>query len=197
MRLAWLLACTATLFTHAEARYGPLVHESAQHAEQPPSSFSYREQKQLPLPLAHDAKKELLHLHRKLVQIESITGNEYEVGTWLAPYLESHNLTVEKLEVAPNRFNVFAYPGTENKMKVLVSSHIDTVRLSLLPVPSFYPCGQLLTVPLSPVGPPLHTLHPSQPRHRALGPRLRRRQSLRRRANHRRTQHLQKSCRRC
>ncbi|KAK3064554.1 hypothetical protein LTS18_006112 [Coniosporium uncinatum] len=127
MRLVWLLACTATLFTYAEARYGPLIHESAQHAEQPPSPFSYREQGQLPLPLAHDAKKELLHLHRKLVQIESITGNEYEVGTWLASYLESHNLTVEKLEVAPNRFNVFAYPGTEKKTKVLVSSHIDTV----------------------------------------------------------------------
>jgi len=124
MRLQWLSICLATFSICTDAKHGPLLYEPAR----PPSPFSYRDQEQL-LPLVHDTRRELLHLHRKLVQIESITGNELEVGTWLASYLESHNLTVEKLEIAPNRFNVFAYPGTANKTKVLVSSHIDTVRL--------------------------------------------------------------------
>ncbi|KAE9974124.1 hypothetical protein BLS_003274 [Venturia inaequalis] len=70
---------------------------------------------------------ELLSLHRKLIEIESISGNEKPVGEWLKGYLEAKNLTVELQEVEEGRYNVFAYPGTERKTKVLVSSHIDTV----------------------------------------------------------------------
>jgi acetylornithine deacetylase len=69
----------------------------------------------------------LLDLHRRLVEIESITGNEKKVGKWLASYLEKQNLTVELQEVGMDRFNVFAYPGEERKTEVLVTSHIDTV----------------------------------------------------------------------
>src|SRR5262249_27528743 len=69
----------------------------------------------------------LLDLHRRLVEIESITGNEKKVGKWLASYLEKQNLTVELQEVGIDRFNVFAYPGGERKTEVLVTSHIDTV----------------------------------------------------------------------
>jgi acetylornithine deacetylase len=54
---------------------------------------------------------ELLHLHKKLVETESITGNEKGVGDWLASYLSDAGLTVEKQEVAKNRYNIFAYPG--------------------------------------------------------------------------------------
>jgi len=71
----------------------------------------------------------LLDLHRKLVEIESITGNEKKVGKWLASYLEEQNLTVELQEAEINRFNVFAYPGKERKTDILVTSHIDTVLL--------------------------------------------------------------------
>jgi acetylornithine deacetylase len=70
----------------------------------------------------------LLSLHKSLVEIESISGNEGEVGKWLASYLQQQNLTVELQEVEPNRYNVLAYPGTERKTKILVTSHIDTVR---------------------------------------------------------------------
>ena len=70
---------------------------------------------------------ELLSLHRKLIEIESISGNEKPVGEWFKGYLEGKNLTVELQEVEEGRFNVFAYPGKERKTKVLVSSHIDTV----------------------------------------------------------------------
>ena len=69
----------------------------------------------------------LLDLHRRLVEIESITENEKKVAKWLASYLEKQNLTVELQEVGTDRFNVFAYPGEERKTEILVTSHIDTV----------------------------------------------------------------------
>ena len=85
-------------------------------------------------------KDPLLSLHRKLVEIESITGNEHEVGKYLHSYLSKHNFTVEEQEVEPSsttskkksRFNLLAYPGTKRNTRVLVSSHIDTV-------PPFWP----------------------------------------------------------
>jgi len=69
----------------------------------------------------------LLFLHRKLIETESITENEKDVGNWLVSYLQKEKLTVEKQEVSEGRFNIFAYPGKERKTKVLVTSHIDTV----------------------------------------------------------------------
>ncbi|KAF2456654.1 hypothetical protein BDY21DRAFT_321835 [Lineolata rhizophorae] len=69
----------------------------------------------------------LLWLHRKLIEIESISGDEYSIGTWLASFLRSKNFTVERQEVEPRRFNVFAYMGDEDNSKTLVTSHIDTV----------------------------------------------------------------------
>jgi acetylornithine deacetylase len=83
-------------------------------------------------PSTKSSTNELLSLHKKLIETESITGNEKDVGTWLASYLESAGLTVEKQEVARDRYNIFAYPGKERKTKILVTSHIDTV-------PPFWP----------------------------------------------------------
>ncbi|KAH8726340.1 hypothetical protein GQ44DRAFT_614337 [Phaeosphaeriaceae sp. PMI808] len=77
------------------------------------------------------SSKELLRLHRKLVGIESITHNEQHVGDWLALYLEDLDYTVEKQEIAKNRFNILAY-GKKRETTILVSSHIDTV-------PPFWP----------------------------------------------------------
>lgn len=70
--------------------------------------------------------KELLALHKKLVEIESISSNELEVGTWLALYLEDNGFTVEKQEVAKDRYNLLAY-GSKRDTTILLSSHIDTV----------------------------------------------------------------------
>lgn len=70
--------------------------------------------------------KELLALHKKLVKIESISDNELEVGTWLASYLEDNGFTVEKQEVAKDRYNLLAY-GSKRDTTILLSSHIDTV----------------------------------------------------------------------
>ncbi|KAF2876536.1 hypothetical protein BDV95DRAFT_483398 [Massariosphaeria phaeospora] len=86
-----------------------------------------------PPPTARDApflpettSGELLHLHRKLVGLESVTGDEQHIGLWLAAYLRDRNFTVELHETAPRRYNVLAY-GEKRETSILVSSHIDTV----------------------------------------------------------------------
>ncbi|KZM23238.1 Acetylornithine deacetylase [Ascochyta rabiei] len=76
--------------------------------------------------LDSSTSKELLALHKKLVKIESISDNELEVGTWLASYLEDNGFTVEKQEVAKDRYNLLAY-GSKRDTTILLSSHIDTV----------------------------------------------------------------------
>lgn len=83
----------------------------------------------------------LLSFHRDLVEIESISGNEHDVGVYLAKYLESKDFTVVKQEVPPvnkkdsdaaeaskPRYNIYAYPASLSEPpSILVSSHIDTV----------------------------------------------------------------------
>ena len=89
---------------------------------------------------AYSNHEPLLSLHQKLVEIESITGNEHGVGVYLHNYLIKHNFTVERQSVGTSsddlnsrqsdkkpRFNVFAYPGEKRQTRVLVSTHIDTV----------------------------------------------------------------------
>nr|POE48411.1 putative carboxypeptidase [Quercus suber] len=78
---------------------------------------------------------DVVEFHKNLTQIESITGNEAEVGNWLANSLKSQGYNVEKQYVQkhPDRFNVYAWRGEHRHApKVLMSSHIDTV-------PPFYP----------------------------------------------------------
>lgn len=79
----------------------------------------------------------LISLHRNLVEIESISGNEHQLAKYLRSYLAKHNFTVEEQEVASTgeqkaRLNVLAYPGNKRNTRVLLSSHIDTV-------PPFWP----------------------------------------------------------
>ncbi|KAJ4370475.1 hypothetical protein N0V83_004995 [Neocucurbitaria cava] len=74
---------------------------------------------------------ELLHLHRKLVEVESITSNEEDVGKWLSKYLRRHDWTVETQEVSKTRYNLLAY-GKKRETTILLTSHIDTV-------PPFWP----------------------------------------------------------
>ena len=78
------------------------------------------------LSLTHD----LVKFHQNLTQIESITGNEKEVGDWLTESLESQGYRVRRQSVdTPHRFNVYAWPGSNRYAPtVLLTSHIDTVR---------------------------------------------------------------------
>ena len=89
---------------------------------------------QHPLKLYPTSKNPLLSLHRALVEIESISGNEYAVGEFLHSYLTAHNFTVERQHVDPlagnaetSRFNLLAYTGNKHTARILLSSHIDTV----------------------------------------------------------------------
>ncbi|KJX94411.1 acetylornithine deacetylase like protein [Zymoseptoria brevis] len=72
---------------------------------------------------------DLIAFHKNLTQIESISGNEREVGEWLLASLKAQGYHVEKQEVQkkPERFNVLAWPGEKRDAKVVLSSHIDTV----------------------------------------------------------------------
>ncbi|USP79831.1 putative carboxypeptidase [Curvularia clavata] len=79
-----------------------------------------------PTTLSTSDSQALLDLHRFLVETESITGNEKAVGEWLTTYLQSHNWTVERQEVSPNRYNLLAY-GHKRETTILLTSHIDVV----------------------------------------------------------------------
>jgi acetylornithine deacetylase len=79
-----------------------------------------------PTVLDPSTSKDLLHLHRKLVEIESITENEKHAGEWLAKYLRAHDWTVERQEVYKDRYNLLAY-GSTRETTILLSSHIDVV----------------------------------------------------------------------
>jgi acetylornithine deacetylase len=68
-------------------------------------------------------------LTRALVDIESITGNEEAVGLYLHDVLSGlaarFHGRVERMEVEPRRFNVFAQFG--DRPVVTLSTHMDTV----------------------------------------------------------------------
>jgi len=76
----------------------------------------------------------VFELTRALVDIESITGNEETVGLYLFDYLSRlasrYHGRVERMEVEPHRFNVYAQFG--ERPLVTLSTHMDTV-------PPFFP----------------------------------------------------------
>src|SRR6195952_1973142 len=67
-------------------------------------------------------------LTRELIDIPSVTPEETEVGEYLYAYLErlcgSYQGCVERTEVEPGRWNVFATFGPTH---VTLSTHMDTV----------------------------------------------------------------------
>ena len=75
----------------------------------------------------------IFELTRALVDIESITNNEHEVGVWLLEYLSAlarrTGGAAERMEIEPGRFNVFAAWG---EPVVTLTTHMDVV-------PPFFP----------------------------------------------------------
>lgn len=67
---------------------------------------------------------ELFELTRKLIDIESTTGQEKVVGLFLETYLLSRGFTIKLYQVHPDRFNLLAFWGTP---RVILSTHLDTV----------------------------------------------------------------------
>ena len=68
-------------------------------------------------------------LTRALIDIESITNNEELVGNFLydilAPLATHYRGHLERIEVEPRRFNIFAQWG--DRLDVTLSTHMDTV----------------------------------------------------------------------
>jgi len=68
---------------------------------------------------------EVLKLTRELVDIPSVTGEEFQIGTSLAELLNRLGYHVELQDVAPERSNIIA--TTEARPRVVLSTHMDTV----------------------------------------------------------------------
>jgi acetylornithine deacetylase len=69
---------------------------------------------------------DVVSLTRRLVDIESTSGNERAVGQFLLEHLSSLGYAASRMEVTPERFNVYAtVPG--RKPDVVFSTHMDTV----------------------------------------------------------------------
>jgi acetylornithine deacetylase len=70
---------------------------------------------------------DLLSLTRRLVDIQSITGNEAGIGELLYRHLGGLGYDAAKMSVESERFNVWAaWPGHE-KPEIVFSTHMDTV----------------------------------------------------------------------
>ncbi|KAK7725570.1 hypothetical protein SLS63_008024 [Diaporthe eres] len=76
----------------------------------------------------------LISLHKSLVDFNSTTGSEADVGEFLIDYLTEQGFTAERQTIPSSndsavRFNVVAWPAARqsNSSKVVVTSHIDTV----------------------------------------------------------------------
>lgn len=79
-------------------------------------------------------RESLLDLHKSLVDFNSTTGSEAEIGDFLFEYLTEQGFTAERQTLPSSngsavRFNVVAWPSTRtgNSSKVVVTSHVDTV----------------------------------------------------------------------
>jgi len=67
-----------------------------------------------------------IELTKKLVEIESITGNESGVCEFVKNYLENTSIQVKKVQINESRYNIIASTGTGEK-KLVLCSHFDTV----------------------------------------------------------------------
>src|SRR3974390_1466372 len=75
---------------------------------------------------------DVIALTRKLVDIESITGNEAKVGEVLLAELLRLGYDARKMAVEGDRFNVIATPPQGARSEVFFSTHMETV-------PPFFP----------------------------------------------------------
>jgi acetylornithine deacetylase len=66
-------------------------------------------------------------LARKLIDIESVTGQEAAVGTALASELMALGYQVERMPVEGDRFNVWATQPQYPEPELVLSTHMDTV----------------------------------------------------------------------
>lgn len=68
----------------------------------------------------------VIELTKKLVEIESVSGNENKVAQFIYDFLKENGLKPELIYTGKNRPNVVCSIGTD-KPKLLLNGHIDTV----------------------------------------------------------------------
>ena len=68
---------------------------------------------------------DVLRLTRELIDIPSVTGEEFQIGTSLGELLLRLGYHVELQDVSPERSNIIA--TTQAKPRVVLSTHMDTV----------------------------------------------------------------------
>jgi acetylornithine deacetylase/succinyl-diaminopimelate desuccinylase-like protein len=83
---------------------------------------------------------DVLELTRKLINIQSTTGEEGEIMAFLAEYLENMGFQVTRQTVEKDRFNILAKVG---EPLAVLSTHTDTV--PPLPTPFPTPAAGWLT----------------------------------------------------
>jgi acetylornithine deacetylase len=67
----------------------------------------------------------VLKLTRELIDVPSVTGEEFQIGTSLGELLNRRGYHVELQDIAPERSNIIA--RTEARPRVVLSTHMDTV----------------------------------------------------------------------
>lgn len=68
---------------------------------------------------------DVLRLTRELIDIPSITGDEFQIGTSLGELLNRLGYHVELQDLSPERSNIFATTGEPPRL--MLSTHMDTV----------------------------------------------------------------------
>jgi acetylornithine deacetylase len=68
---------------------------------------------------------DVLRLTRELIDIPSVTGEEFKIGTSLGELLIRLGYHVELQDIAPERSNIIA--RTEARPRIVLSTHMDTV----------------------------------------------------------------------
>jgi acetylornithine deacetylase len=103
--------------------------------------------------LTTEERDELFSLHEELVSIPSISEDEVECADYISEYLEELGYYVEKVPVGnTNTYNVFAYPIALKDEgvwpEVLITSHIDTVRVLSYTKPASTDCAGTSVLPI-------------------------------------------------
>ncbi len=73
---------------------------------------------------------ELLKLVKDIIEIESVNGNELQLGNYLYEFAKKNGLGYEKQYCTPNRFNVLiSYPpvSSNSEFSLMFHGHYDTV----------------------------------------------------------------------
>ncbi|GAP82804.1 putative peptidase family m20 protein [Rosellinia necatrix] len=72
---------------------------------------------------------EVVELLKTLMNIESTSEQELEIGQYLEQYIRGRGFSAERIAIAPGstRHNVYAYLGRGREARLLVTAHMDTV----------------------------------------------------------------------